>query len=69
MDYLLTTKAHIPFVAGTNDLSDNDTAIDFYIRTNKNLFSNGASLYWGIKDVYVSILKCHTDCLTCDGPY
>ena len=25
-------------------------------------------MYWGIRDVYVSILKCHTECLTCTGP-
>lgn len=38
----------------------------FRIRTND--YEVGTSKYWGIKDVTVSISKCHATCTTCYGP-
>ena len=51
MDYFMNVKARIPYYADSTGYDDNKTNLNFFIQTNKGLFSNGINMYWGIKEV------------------
>lgn len=40
--------------------------VTFYVGSNSDLY--GTYPQWGIKDIVVTVLACHSVCATCTGP-